>query len=155
MLQGARRILSLFLRLDDIPPLQAELPPRLKSSKCIPVLAHRLIDISFPGAYVRFHDDENSTVDFHVFEGAGKTNLMLGCGSTSTSASDLLAAALAASSAQCMDSMIIDAGLHWTRQEETKAAEPINRLSIQQQQTDFATALEYFRRGLAVHQRPS
>jgi hypothetical protein len=81
VLQRARKMLSTFLKLDSVPPLQVELPPRFKNSKHIPTLMDRLVDVSFPGAYVCFERDEQSVVDCHVFEGgSNSTNLMLGFG---------------------------------------------------------------------------
>lgn len=154
VLQRTKGVLLKLLNIDAAPSLHAELPPRLRDAKHLPVLRNRLVDISFPGAYVKFEGNDESVVDFHVFEGgSGSTNLMVGCGSVSTPDSDLLTAALAAAFAELMEATILDAGTYWMHEEEASAQELVEQLRLREEQRDFAAAVKSFHATMEVCRR--
>lgn len=134
-------VLQRILNLTSPDPLAVELPP---SKKMLDVrLSDRLVDATFPGAYVRFSTNEESVVDFGVFEGGTtRERLLVGCGTAGTPAADVLTAALAAASAQLMGSIIIDAGTHWTENEECLPIELISRLALKGPAGSFEAAID-------------
>jgi hypothetical protein len=154
VLETTHGLLLRLLNLETVPGLTSELPPQRKVSKHVPSLENRLIDISFPGAYIKFQSDDESVVHFHVFEGGpNRTNLMVGCTSVSTTNSEVLTAAVAAAAGQLIDTSIIDAGTHWTNKEEGTADELVDSLALRDRQTDFAAAVELVYHKMAVHKR--
>ncbi len=150
VLRNTRFLLLRMLKLSSVPALICELPPGKKATGI--KLEGRLIDSSFPGAYIEFEGREESVVDLHVFEsGPSRENLLVGCGGVGAPTSDVLAAAVTIASAELMGSTIVDAGTHWTDMEECTATELFVRLALQEQQSDFSAAIELVYRKQCGH----
>jgi len=147
VLDQTRVVLVSLLKVASIGSLLAELPHSEKAAGIR--LPERLVDSTFPGAYVRFSTDEQSIVHFGVFEGGSKGNLLIGFGSVSTPASQVLTAGLAAATALLMHTTIIDSGTHWLDKEEYQPAELISELAVEESPSDLPAAI------VSVHNKQS
>jgi hypothetical protein len=151
VLQHTRATLLRLLKLQSVPPLLSKLPPRPRGSAT--TLEGSLIDADFPGAYVNFQGDDESTVRLGVFEG-GPKELLVGVGGVSTPASDVLTAAIAVATVNLMGgSMIGDYGHHWIDRDDCTAEELVNTLALQVPQSDFMRAVELVHSKQAINER--
>jgi hypothetical protein len=150
VLTRAERVLRRLVNTTSVPRLTYVLP----SAKQNQDLAEHLVDLTFPGAYIRLAEAEQSSVDFATFEGSGK-KLLLGCAAYGrTPASEVLAAALAAASAELMGGAVIrDDGHHWVTADECTAHEFLEKLSLSKVQADFGAGIEGVYCKLAVHRK--
>lgn len=144
-------ILTEILKLGSIPQLICELPPAKQNTGI--VLRDQLIDIHFPGAYIKFQERDESVAHFQVFQGSQKEPFA-GCGATASGMSQVLTAALAIATAQVLgEAMIEDYGTHWLDKEKYTARELMDHLMLSHRQANFINAIDHVYHKLAIHKR--
>lgn len=153
VMESASTLLLQLLKTDSVPDLTSELPPAKRSSS----LEDRIIDGTFPGAYVRFRDIEGSLVDYHAFDSPTRPyeeRLLVSCEASGRGpASDVLAAALAIASARLANGLIDDAGHHWIEKDEYGPEELLAWLRLSEKRASFQDAIEAVYKKEAIHKR--
>jgi hypothetical protein len=151
VLARTREVLRELLRVDAVPLLLADLPPRYNAARHKPSLDNRLVDVAFPGAYIGFEGDD-SIVSFLVIDGTYSMRVALSSGKTPEA--EVLTAAVAIALSQLMNGTEIgDYGHHWIDQDESVPEEFMGRLALTESTSDFAEAIQLVYRKLAIHER--
>jgi hypothetical protein len=101
VLESTSAMLSQILKLEAVPKLVYEFPTAKKG----PSTESQMIDVNFPGAYIRFQGIDRSLVNFHAFSSpvSGESaRLLLACEASGRGpASEVLVVALAAAGSLC------------------------------------------------------
>jgi hypothetical protein len=153
VLENASAMLSQLLDVDAVPKLVYVLPAAEKGL----LLESQMIDANFPTAYIQFQGVERSLVNFHTFSSpiSGRSaSLLLACEASGRGpASEVLAAALAASASSLANGSIDDGGHHWLDKDEYGPEELVEALRLSETPQDLHAAIELVYRRLAVHER--
>ena len=153
VLERSSAVLSQIMNLEPVPKLAYELP---RAKEGLP-LEGQMIDVNFPAAYIRFEGIDRSLVNFHTFNSpvpGDSARLLLACEASGRgAASEVLAAALAASASSLANGSIDDGGHHWLDRDEYSPEELIERLRLSGRPQDFHAALELVYRRLAIQER--
>jgi hypothetical protein len=153
LLERSSAVLSQIMNLEPVPKLVYEHP---RAKEGLP-LESRMIDVNFPAAYIRFEGIDRSLVNFHTFNSSvpgDSARLLLACEASGRgAASEVLAAALAASASSLANGSIDDGGHHWLDKDEYSPEELIEGLRLAESPQDFHAAVELVYRRQAIHER--
>lgn len=153
VLERTPATLSQIMNLEPVPKLVYELQ-RAKEGLS---LESQVIDVNFPAAYIRFQGIDGSLVNFHAFNSpvpGESARLLLACEASGRGpASEVLAAALAASASSLANGSIDDGGHHWLDKDEYSSDELIEGMRLSERPQDFHAAVELVYRRQAIHER--